>query len=143
MGDIDIDGSSINFNGDDAGYKAMIAYNSGIGPLVDLAVEAAHVNFGKPDDGGVTIDADGFAAFGLAGVTLGPVGIFGKVGGFRRDAKASSGGESVSDSGTDAAYGAGERFQIAWFQIRAEYEYFDVSSANDVSLLSASLLYTF
>ena len=46
-------------------------------------------------------------------------------------------------SGPVVADGIGARFHFLSFQIRGEYEYFDVASANDFSLLSASLIYTF
>lgn len=142
----DIDGGegigSIDFDGDDTGYKAIVGYNFGIIPLIDLGVEAEYVDFGEPDDGPVKVDANAIAAFGLVGVNLGPVGIFAKAGMFSWDADATDGIDSYSDDGTDPAYGAGVRFQIASFQIRAEYEYFDADPAS-LDLISASLLYTF
>ena len=55
------------FDGDDTGFKAIAGYNFGIIPLIDLAVEGEYVDFGKPDDGGVEVDANAIAAFGLAG----------------------------------------------------------------------------
>ena len=136
------DGDFSGFDSDDTGYKAIVGYNIGIIPLVDLAVEAEYVDFGKPDDGGLELEPTALAAFGLAGVNLGPIGVFAKVGAFTWDVDASFGGDSESDDGTDLAYGIGARFQIASFQIRAEYEIFDVDDA-DVDFLSASLLYTF
>jgi hypothetical protein len=142
----DIDGGegfgSVSFDGDDTGYKAIVGYNFGIIPLVDLGIEAEYVDFGEPDDGPVKVDANAIAAFGLVGVNLGPVGIFAKAGMFSWDADATDGVDSYSDDGTDPAYGAGVRFQIASFQIRAEYEYFDADPAS-LDLISASLLYTF
>lgn len=149
VGDIDggdIDGGegtgSINFDGDDTAYKLIVGYNFGIIPLVDLGVEAEYVDFGEPDEGGIDVNADAIAAFGVAGVNLGPVGLFGKVGAFSWDADISDGIASASDDGTDMAYGIGARFHLASFQIRAEYEIFDADIA-DVDLLSASLVYTF
>ena len=47
------------------------------------------------------------------------------------------------DSGTDLASGAGARLQFGSFAVRAEYEVFDVSDVKDLSMLSASLVYTF
>lgn len=139
----DVDGVDGNFDGDDVGYKAIVGYNFGIIPLVDLSIEAEYVDFGEPDDDGIEVSGDALAAFGVAGVNLGPVGLFGKVGMAAWDADASDGIDSVSDDGTDMAYGIGARFHIASFQIRAEYEFFDIDLADDVSLLSASLIYTF
>jgi hypothetical protein len=144
VGDIDAgdDLGKISFKGDDTGYKAIVGYNFGIIPLLDLGVEAEYVDFGNPDDGGVKADASAIAAFGVAGLNLGPFGIFAKVGAFNWDADVTDGIDSYSDDGTDAAYGAGVRFHIASFQIRAEYEYFDAGPAA-LDLISASLLYTF
>lgn len=137
-GDLDGGEGGFSFDGDDTAYKLIAGYNFGIIPLIDLAAEIEYVDFGKPDDGGVEVDASAIAAFGLVGVNIGPIGVFGKVGMASWDADVGS----LSDDGTDPAYGAGLRFQIASFQIRAEYEYFDVDEA-DADLLSASLLYTF
>lgn len=149
--DDDIDGAEGfgggSFDGDDTAYKLIAGYNFGIIPLIDLGVELEYIDFGQPDDsiGGlnVEVDANGIAAFGIAGVNLGPVGVFGKVGAISWDADVdveSLG--SASDDGTDMAYGLGARLHIASFQIRAEYEFFDLDG-TDADLLSASLIYTF
>jgi hypothetical protein len=144
VGDISIDGGdSFSFDGDDTGYKAIVGFNFGWIPLIDLAVEGSYFDFGEPDDGGVKVDADALAAFGVVGANLGPIGIFGKVGAVNWDAKASGEGGSADDDGTDPAYGIGARFQLGSFQIRAEYELFDIDAVDDVDFLSASLLYTF
>ena len=144
VGDIDGgEGGSISFDGEDIGYKAILGYNFGIIPLVDLGIEAEYVDFGEPDDDGIEVSGDALAAFGVAGVNLGPVGLFGKVGMASWDADASDGLTSISDDGTDMAYGIGVRFHISSFQIRGEYEFFDIDVADDVGLLSASLIYTF
>ncbi|MEQ1802960.1 MAG: outer membrane beta-barrel protein [Gammaproteobacteria bacterium] len=131
-----------SFDADDTAYKLIGGYNFGIVPLVDLSAEIEYVDFGSPADGSAEVDGNAIAAFGLAGVNLGPVGLFGKAGAFTWDADASDGTNSVSDDGTDMAYGIGARFHIGSFQIRAEYEIFDVDIA-DVDLLSASFIYTF
>lgn len=137
----DVDGES--FDGDDTGYKAIAGFNFGTVPLVDLGIEANYIDFGKPTDAGIEIEAEAIAAYGLAGINFGPIGVFGKVGAVRWDAKASDGEVTVKDDGTDVAYGAGIRFQVASFQIRAEYELFDVDEIDDFQFVSASLLYTF
>lgn len=143
VGDIDGGEGSIRFDGSDTGYKAIVGYNFGIIPLIDLGIEAEYVDFGEPDDNGIEVSGDALAAFGVAGVNLGPVGLFGKVGMASWDADVTDGIESFSDDGTDPAYGIGLRFHIASFQIRGEYEFFDIDAADDVGLLSASLIYTF
>lgn len=144
VGDISIDGGpDVSFDGDDTGYKAIVGFNFGWIPLVDLAVEGSYYDFGEPDDRGIEVDADALAAFGVAGVNLGPIGVFGKVGVVNWDATASGEEGSADDDGTDPAYGIGARFQIGSFQIRAEYELFDIDAVDDADFLSASLLYTF
>jgi opacity protein-like surface antigen len=115
---------------------------------VTLGVEAGYVDFGKPDDDGAGVDASGFDVFGLAGVQLGPVQVFGKLGVISWDADGSFGADSVSDDGTDLAYGIGAGLQFGSQGIRAEYEMFDIDgsedlSVNDVSMLSASVLWVF
>lgn len=143
FGDIDIGDTSFNFNGDDSAYKLFAGINFGVIPLLDLAVEGGYVNFGKPHDNGLKIEADGFDLFGRVGTNLGPVGIFGKVGAINWDTKTSSAEGSSSDDGTDPAYGLGLRFQLGSFQVRGEYEWFDISAADDVYMLSVSGAYTF
>jgi|JI10StandDraft_1071094.scaffolds.fasta_scaffold927672_2 opacity protein-like surface antigen len=138
---------SINFDGDDTAYKLIAGYNFGIVPLVDLGVEFEYLDFGEPSEqilgSEAEIDATALALFGIAGVNLGPVGVFGKIGMAGWDGSSSVNGiEVASDNGSDPAYGVGVRFHLASFQIRAEYEVFEVSDV-DVDLLSASLLYTF
>jgi hypothetical protein len=138
-GDVDGgEGGNISFDGHDTAYKLLAGYNFGIIPLVDLAAELEYVDFGEPEDNDIKVDANAIAAFGVAGVNLGPVGLFGKVGGFTWDADVGS----SNDDGTDVAYGIGARFHIASFQIRAEYELFDTDDA-DLDLLSASFIFTF
>ncbi len=138
---------TFSFDGDDTAYKLIAGYNFGIVPLVDLGVELEYIDFGEPDDqilgSEAEIDATALALFGIAGVNLGPVGVFGKVGMAAWDGDSSVDGiEVASDDGSDLAYGVGARFHIASFQIRAEYEVFEVSDV-DIDLLSASLIYTF
>lgn len=153
IGDInDIDGgegfSSSNFDGDDVGYKLFVGYNFGLIPFLDLAIEGGYRDFGQPDDtvGGtrVEVDADGFDLFGLAGIKLGPVGLFAKVGAINWDADVSAAGEgSASDDGTDPAYGIGARLKFGSLEVRGEYEIFDIDGADDVDFLSASAVWTF
>lgn len=147
VGDINRDelgtSTDLNFDGTDTGWKVFAGYNFGWIPLVDLAVEGGYVDFGNPDDNGLKISADGVDLFALVGVNLGPVGLFGKVGGINWNADASTSGASSSDDGTDPAYGAGVRLKFGSLEVRAEYEYFDVSAADNVNMMSASGVWTF
>ena len=84
---------------------------------------------------GTPADVNGLNAFGLAGLSFGPFGVFVKAGVIDWDANA--------DSGTDSAYGVGARFQFGSLAVRVEYEEFDVSGLDTLDLTSASLVYTF
>jgi hypothetical protein len=138
--DTDLPGGG-DFDDDDTAWKAIVGYNIGIVPFLDLAVEGGYVNLGEPSDRGIDVEVDGWDAFGLVGVMLGPIGVFGKVGLINWDTEISGG--LGDDDGTDPAYGIGARFQLGSFQLRAEAEMFDVDNVDDVYMLSASALYTF
>jgi hypothetical protein len=140
-------GSDFKFDEDDTGYKLIVGYNFGIIPLIDLAVEGSYVDFGEITDntslGKADVEASGYDAFAVGALTLGPLGVFAKGGAIKWDSKTSLAGASEKDSGTDAAYGIGARFQLFSVSIRAEYEVFDVDGLDDLTLASVSALYTF
>ena len=141
-------GDDFDFSEEDAGYKIFLGYNFGIIPLVDLAVEGSYVDFGNPngtlvDGTKVEFQLKAWDAFGLAALTFGPFSVFGKAGLVYWDSDINIGSSSDSDSGTDAAYGIGAKFQISSFAIRAEYEAFDLSKFNDVYMASVGVSYTF
>ena len=148
VGDATVKADDINFDESDAAYKIFGGYNIGFIPLVDFAVEASYVDFGSPNSGLNRMDINGVNAFGLAGLSFGPFGLFAKAGAIRWDLDASgsdgNGGiVSGSQSGTDPAYGIGARFAISSFAVRAEYEVYDVDSVSDLSMLSVSAVFTF
>jgi hypothetical protein len=143
VGDLDGDLGNVDFDGDDLGWKVFGGFNFGLIPFLDLAIEGGYVDFGKPDDGPIELDADGWDIFGLVGFNVGPVGLFAKAGVLNWDAEASVGSVSADDDGTDPAYGVGARIKLWSIEARAEYEYFDADSADDVSMLSASAVWTF
>lgn len=142
--DVEADSDALNgvgFDGKDTAWKAIV----GIRPLDWLGVEASYVDFGKPDDDGVKIKADGVSAFAVGFVPAGPVDLFAKVGLINYDASGSvrNVGKVLDDDGTEFAYGLGVQFRLLSFSIRGEYEKFDVKDVDDVNMLSLSLTYTF
>jgi hypothetical protein len=130
------------FDESDSAYKIFGGYNFGVIPLVDLAVEASYADFGSPSVGGTSVEVSGLDAFGLAGLSFGPFGIFAKAGVISWDADV-TGATTSSKSGTDSAYGIGARFAIGSFAVRAEYEYFDLESDLEVGMASISGVFTF
>ena len=130
-----------NFDESDSAYKIFGGYNIGFIPLVDFAVEASYVDFGKPSTSAESVEISGLNAFGLAGLSFGPFGIFAKAGAISWDSDATSGTVSSSDSGADPAYGVGARFAIGSFAVRAEYEVYDLDA--DLDMVSVSGVFTF
>ena len=129
LGESDIKSKDGTFDEDDTAYKIFGGYNIGFIPLVDFAVEASYVDLGTPED------ITGVNAYGLAGLSFGPFGLFAKVGSMSWD--------SNNDSGTDPAYGIGARFALGSISVRAEYEEFDVDEADTFSMTSVSAVFTF
>lgn len=140
VGDASIKDS--DFDASDSAYKIFGGYNIGFIPLVDFAVEASYVDFGKPSTSAGSVEATGLNAFGLAGLSFGPFGVFAKAGMLSWDSDATFGTSNTSESGSDPAYGLGARFAIGSFSVRAEYEVYDLDGA-DLDMVSVSGAYTF
>ncbi len=130
-----------DFDASDSAYKIFGGYNIGFIPLVDFAVEASYVDFGKPSTTVGSVEVSGVNAFGLAGLSFGPFGIFAKAGMINWDADSTFGSTTSSESGTDPAYGVGARFAIGSFAVRAEYEVYDLDA--DLDMVSISGVFTF
>lgn len=143
----DPDVGEINFDDDDTGYKVFAGYNLGLVPFLNLAVEGSYVDFGSQEGEiasipGFSIDTTAFAGFGLVGFDLGPVGLFAKAGMFSWDVDFDTPLGSVSESGTDPAYGLGAKVQLGSIAVRAEYELFDLDDI-EIDYFSVGASYTF
>ena len=139
VGDASVDVKAEDFDESDTAYKIFGGYNFGVIPLIDLAIEASYVDLGNPSSSLGNIEITAVNAFGLAGLSFGPFGVFAKAGMIDWDVDVSDG---TSDSGSDPAYGVGARFALGSFAVRAEYELYDVDLA-DVEMLSVSAVFTF
>jgi len=152
LGSADLDASfrdgdaDVNFDDDDTGYKIFAGYNFGLFPFIDLAVEGSYVDFGEASadilGGSANASVTGWDAFGLAGVKLGPVGLFAKVGAMAWDSEIEVINNRIDDSGSDPAYGIGARVQLGSLAVRAEYEVIDVDVV-DIGFLSVGAAWTF
>ncbi|MCG3113777.1 MAG: porin family protein [Candidatus Manganitrophus sp. SB1] len=143
---LDVSDGDVEYDDDDLAYKIFLGYNFGIVPLVNLAVEGSYVDFGTGEErllgGNAETSVTGWDAFGLVGLNLGPVSLFGKAGAIYWDRESSVLAQSADDSGTDPAYGLGLQFQLLSFAIRAEYELFTLEGV-DIGFASAGVSYTF
>lgn len=140
-------GGEFPFDESDFSWKAFGGYNFDL-PVIDLGIEGGYRSLGGPS---VTVAAQTFGiditswdVFGVAGFDLGPLTVFGKLGIISWDAEVTFAGVDLgSEDDQDTAYGVGASFNLGSFQLRAEYEMFDVSDVEDLYMLSAGFVYTF
>jgi hypothetical protein len=136
----------VSYDDDDSAYKVFVGYNFGVIPLVNIAIEGSYVDFGTAQGtvSGTNVETtvDGWNAFGLLGVNLGPAMVFAKVGAIDWESESVALSNTVSNSGTDPAYGVGVQLQIKSLGLRAEFEVFDLESV-EVGYVSVGLSYTF
>lgn len=140
------DDNTSNFDDSDTGYKVLAGYNMGLVPFLDLAVEGSYYDFGTQSGKIATLNADidstGWSAFFLAGMDLGIVGVFAKVGALAWDADLSVANISDSNSGTDPAFGLGAKIQLGSLAVRAEWEQFQMDDL-DMDYYSVGAVFTF
>lgn len=140
---------TLHFDEDDTGYKIFAGYML----LPFLGFEGGYTNLGSPNKNfsgaSIDFDVDGWEAFVVGVLPLGPVDLFAKVGGIEInvDAKVKAGGSTLasgSDSDEKAAYGVGAAFGLGGIKIRAEYTAYDVSNGiDDLYMASVGVTYQF
>ena len=147
------DGFNIDtFDSDDVAYKGFVGWRFDKVPVVDLAIEAAYTDLGKPSQtligqGGASQNVEfklhGPSLAGLLILPLGPLDLYAKGGviGWKLDQTVN--GTTTGRSGTDAFYGAGVGFYLWKLGFRAEYERFQIKDVDRVQMLSASVLFQF
>jgi outer membrane immunogenic protein len=135
------------FDENDFGWKFLAGYEFALSDAFSLGVEGGYVDLGKPSADVLTIpvslDPNGLTLYGTAGVDIGPVGLFAKYGFVDWKVEGSIGGIDFDDDGNDPAYGVGVRFNLGSVEIRGEYEIFDISDVEDVTMLSAGFVLRF
>lgn len=144
--DSDPDLDNFDFEDDDAGYKAFAGFNFGLFPMVDIAAELAYIDFGSVEDTilntPVELDTRALSGAGIAGLKLGLIGLFGKVGVVNWDTDLKSFNSDESADGTDPFYGVGAKIQLGSLAVRAEYEAFELDDVEiDYYSLGASITF--
>lgn len=133
---------------DDTALKIFGGYKFDVS-VVDLSVELGYVDFGEAEistvAGQVLFAPTGINLWGVAGLELGPVDLFAKLGYIAWDLETTTFAGRVSDDGTDFGFGLGAGFDIGKVQIRGEYELYDTSNAEVtmLSMLSLGVVYPF
>jgi len=137
----------VPFDETDTAWRAFAGYNIDLIPLVKFAAELGWRDLGNPSGSAAGIPAeykvDGFDYSVLAGVGLGPVDLFGRVGGYQYDLTKTVGGVSRDFDGTAPLYGVGVWFTVAGIGLRAEYDLIDIDELDNAEMLSISAFYKF
>jgi opacity protein-like surface antigen len=135
------------FDEDDFSWKLFGGYNFALGDVVTLGIEGAYVDLGGPSteilDIPVGLEASSFNVLGTLGFDIGPVGIFGKAGYASWDVEAFLDDIRIDDDGSDPVYGAGLRLMLGTVELRAEYELYDISDVEDLSMASVGIAFRF
>ncbi len=127
-----------NLDDTDVGYKLYGGLKFTL-----LAIEAGYVNFGAIENGDAQVEIDGFNAFGILSMGLGPVEIFGKAGAFVWESDLRSVEQQYKEDGFDPVVGVGAAVNLGGIGVRAEYEYYNVSEFDKVSMLSLGATFWF
>lgn len=134
-------------SGTDFAYKGFVGYYFDAIPLLRLAAEVGYRDLGEPESSNNGIQSSyrlkGLDYGVLAGVGLGPVDLFAKVGGMQYDLTKTHAGVSNGYDGTAPLYGVGLWFQIFGIGVRAEYEVVDVDELDSAETAMISAFYKF
>jgi len=115
LGDFDIDEN-------DFAWKIFGGYQ--FNPI--FAVEGGYVDLGSPSNSGIKVEPYGLDLFAVAGIPLGPIRGFGKLGAIYWDADTLVSDHKFNEDSFDFAGGVGLEFELGSFAIRGEVEYLDV-----------------
>ena len=129
------------FDESDNAFKIFGGYRFDWLPIVSLSGEVGFRDLGKPKASGAEYNVDGFDYAALAGLGLGPVELFARVGGMQYDLDKTIGGTKTSFDGSAPVYGAGVRFNLLGAGVRAEYEKIDIDELDNVEMISVSVFY--
>lgn len=135
--------SALDFDESDTAYKLFGGYRFDVLPIVSLSAEVGYRDLGRPDADIREYRVDGFDYSALAGVGLGPVELFARVGGMRYDLTKSAGDLRTEFDGTAPIYGVGARFGLFGLGVRAEYEKMDIDELDDAEMFSVSAFFEF
>ena len=146
--DFDDDFGDLDFSDGDFAYKLFAGYRF----MSFLGVEAGYVDLGSPSDAvghdiDVEIGVDGWDAFAVGFLPIGPVDVFAKLGLISWDANIRAAFEDIvehdSDSGTDVVWGLGVALRFGSLAVRAEGERFELGDADEVYMFSVGATFTF
>jgi opacity protein-like surface antigen len=139
--------SGTQFDESDTAWKAFGGYRFDALPIIRLSGEIGYRDLGKPTAsvGGVPLEykLTGFDYSALAGVGLGPVEVYARLGGMQYDLKKRIGAAENKFTGSAPLYGAGLQFMLFGIGVRAEYEKVDIKELDSVDMVTVSAFYKF
>ena len=132
---------------EDTAFRGFVGYRTNALPVVDLAIEGAYTDFGRPSQTlagqNVQFKLSGASVAGLVILPLGPFDLYAKGGALSWRSERSNGASMASRSGSDPFYGAGIAFYLWKVGVRAEYERFQIKDVDRLQMLSLSVLFQF
>lgn len=137
---LETDVSTGAFDESDTAWKAFLGYHLDFIPVVKAAVEVGWRDLGNPAAAGSEVEVRGWDYSALAGIGLGPVELFGRIGRYQYDFTASGTGDA---DGTAGLYGVGLGFTLFGLGVRAEYEKLNVPELDEARMASVSVLFQF
>jgi hypothetical protein len=149
--EIDVEGGDTvyGFDESDTAWKVFGGYVWDL-PLIDLGVEMGYVDLASPvaqfPGFQAELDPSGLNLWGVAGVDIGPVGLFAKLGAIAWEIDGETTGSinrPFDESGTDLAYGLGAKFMLWSLEFRAEYENYDIKDTKNVEMFSLGVAWVF
>lgn len=130
-----------DYKSDDTAWKALVGWRMN----KNVAFEAAYVNLGSPDDTiapdtTLEVETDGFAPYIVGTLPFAAFELFAKAGYLIYDTEARVtsplGSVVVEDSGDEFTWSAGLGLTVFdTFNLRLEYEMFDVQQVDDANAL--------
>ena len=138
----------VQFDESGTASKAFVGYYLDFIPLVKFAAEVGYRDLGKPTDttvagAPVEYQASGFDYGVLAGLGLGPIDLFARVGAMNYNLKKNIGGVSTDYTGNAPVYGVGVWFTVFGLGVRAEYDMIDIKQLDSASMATISAFYKF
>ena len=134
----DLDLDDFEIDDDDFAWKIFAGYQFN----AIFAIEGGYRDFGKPESNLTKTDLNGLDVFALAGLPLGPIRLFGKLGGVYWEGETTISGIKVSDDdGFELGAGVGLDFELWKLAVRGEVEYFDVF--DDTLMYTVGATFTF
>ena len=139
------------FEADDFAYRGFVGWRFNGVPIVDLAVEGAYTNFGKPSQilypstgvQNVEYALHGPSLAGLVILPLGPLDLYAKGGvlGWRLDQTVN--GSTTGKSGTSGFYGVGAGLYLWKLGFRAEFAQYQIQDVDRLQTLTFDVLLQF